>query len=228
VIPRPIRRIATLLLSLPNTIRFNLTYFPWAQARRLPVLVSNRVWLDRLGGSVKITGDIQTAMVRIGFGQVRIFDRERSRSVWSVEGEVEFQGPALLGHGTRIAIDPTGRVVFGPGFYVTAESSIECRKAVTFGAEVLISWDVLIMDSDWHSVVDDSGERLNPDREIEIGNHVWIGSRSTILKGARIADNSVVGAGSVVTDEFTAPNSLVAGIPAREIRRGIRWSPDLL
>ena len=196
--------------------------------RRLPklvmVIVSDRVWLDRLGGSVELAGEMRTGMIRIGFGEVGIFDRQRSRTVWRVEGRVIFEGKANLGHGTRLSVDRAGTVVFGSDFVITAESSISCSKAVSFGKGVLISWDVLIMDSDWHSVTDASGTRLNPDLTVVVGDHVWIGCRSTILKGARIANGSIVAAGSVVTNEFANPNSIVAGVPAREMRSGVTWS----
>lgn len=224
---RRLRRVVTAIRSLPNSLRFNFAYFAPAQAVRLPVIVSHKVWLDRLDGSVDVIGEMRTGMIRIGFGEVRIFDRQRSRSIWSVEGRVVFEGGAILGHGTRIAVDRAGTVVFGSDFCITAELSIECRKEISFGSGVLISWDVLIMDSDWHSVVDGSGTRLNPDQPVEIGNHVWIGCRSTILKGSRLADGSIVAAGSVVTGQFPSPNSLVAGVPAGQARTGVTWSPDL-
>jgi acetyltransferase-like isoleucine patch superfamily enzyme len=50
-----------------------------------------------------------------------------------------------------------------------------------------------------------------------IGNSVWIGVNSTILKGVTIGEGSVVGAGSVVTKDVP-PWTIVAGNPARVIR----------
>jgi len=53
---------------------------------------------------------------------------------------------------------------------------------------------------------------------IKIGNDVWIGAKATFLAGSEIGDHSVVAAGAVVTDRF-GPNSLIAGVPARLIRK---------
>ncbi|MFC1698983.1 acyltransferase [Candidatus Omnitrophota bacterium] len=53
--------------------------------------------------------------------------------------------------------------------------------------------------------------------EIKVGNQVWIGAGAIILPGVYIADGSVVGAGSVVTKDVP-PNTVVAGIPGREIK----------
>lgn len=49
---------------------------------------------------------------------------------------------------------------------------------------------------------------------IEIGNHVFVGANTTILPGVTIGDNSIIGAGSVVTKDIPA-NSVACGIPAR-------------
>ena len=57
---------------------------------------------------------------------------------------------------------------------------------------------------------------------IKIGDHVWIGVNSVILKGVNIGDGSVIGAGSVVTRDIPA-RCLAAGIPARVIRSNIEW-----
>ena len=63
--------------------------------------------------------------------------------------------------------------------------------------------------------------------EVKIGRHVvimnicnraWIGAGATILPGVTIGENSVVGAGSVVTRDVE-PNTIVAGNPARVIRK---------
>ena len=44
-----------------------------------------------------------------------------------------------------------------------------------------------------------------------------------IGKNVSIADNSIVGWGSIVTRRFDEPNVVIAGIPARIVKRGIDW-----
>lgn len=61
-------------------------------------------------------------------------------------------------------------------------------------------------------------------QQIVVGDHVWIGSNVTVLKGAVIPRGCVVGSGAVVTRAFTEENALLAGNPARVIRRGVAWS----
>jgi chloramphenicol O-acetyltransferase type B len=57
-----------------------------------------------------------------------------------------------------------------------------------------------------------------PERDIVVGNDVWIGLDALILPGARIGDGAVVGARAVVTGEVR-PYAIVGGVPAREVRR---------
>jgi maltose O-acetyltransferase len=52
---------------------------------------------------------------------------------------------------------------------------------------------------------------------VRIGRNVWIGSNAVVLPGVTIGDNSIVGAGAVVTRDIP-PLSVVVGVPARVIR----------
>ncbi len=55
-------------------------------------------------------------------------------------------------------------------------------------------------------------------KAVKIGKRVWIGSHATILPGVTIGDNSVVAAGAVVTKDVE-PNTIVAGVPAKVVKR---------
>ncbi len=98
--------------------------------------------------------------------------------------------------------------------------------SLKIGDNCLFAHDVFIRSSDGHCIYDnDTGEILNrPDPLIEIGNHVWCGREVKILKGARIADDCVVGLGSIVSGKYTEKNCVLAGIPARVVKRNINWA----
>ena len=85
-----------------------------------------------------------------------------------------------------------------------------------------ISWGCQFLDDDFHDLeYEGRTEVLNP--QIKIGSHVWIGSRVSVLKGAVIPDGCVVAANSVVNKVFTEKNCLLAGNPAKVIRRDVSW-----
>ena len=53
---------------------------------------------------------------------------------------------------------------------------------------------------------------------IHLGKNVWVGSNATLLQGIHIGDNAIIAAGAVVTKDV-APNTLVAGVPARPVKK---------
>lgn len=219
-----IRHFYLLALGLPQTLRFNFRYFSFSHAVLLPCIVSHRVVLEKMDGEVSIHCPVQFGLVRIGFGDVGIFDQDRSRSVWRVAGRVVFNGSARLGHGTKISVDQAGVLSFGSDVEISAESSIACRNSIVIDDGSLISWDVQIMDSDWHKVLNEQNVQVNLDSEVKLGKKVWVGSRVLILKGVEIGDGSVVAAGAVVTKKFPGTCQLLAGNPAKISRTGVTWS----
>lgn len=210
-----------LKISLFKTLRFNFHYLRFREAVKLPVLISRHVLINSLKGRLIIRGPLRTGLVLIGFGSVPVFDRYKSRSVWNVGGgTVIFEGRAKLGHGCRIGSG--GVLTIGKNFQVTAETTIICEEKITFGNDVLCSWQCQIMDTDFHQIIEE-GKEPKKSSPVTIGNHVWIGSRVIINKGAEIADNSVVAAGSVVAGRFSESNVLLAGMPAAIRKTNIDW-----
>ena len=162
-------------------------------------------------------------MIRIGWDSVGIFDNKRSRSIWQVAGKVVFNGRCFLGHGCKISVGTDATLSFGDNFSCTAESSIATVKSVTIGSDCLFSWDILLMDTDWHTITDAAGSEMNPSQAVRIGNHVWIGCRTTILKGVTIADGTIVAAGSIVSKDIPERNCIVGKSPLQIIRSNVSW-----
>ena len=94
---------------------------------------------------------------------------------------------------------------------------IGCFKEITIGDNVLCGANTLITDGDWHQNDPRSGEP----KPVWIGNNVWLGVNVIVLKGVTIGDNSVIGAGSVVTKDIP-PNVVAAGNPCRVIKELVR------
>ncbi len=91
---------------------------------------------------------------------------------------------------------------------------IAAFEKIVLGDHVVCGANTLITDSNWHP--EDS--RSGVPAPVMIGNNVWLGVNATVLKGVRIGDNSVIGAGSVVTGEIPA-NVVAAGNPCKVIRQ---------
>ena len=79
----------------------------------------------------------------------------------------------------------------------------------------MFSNDIEFRTGDSHSIVDlDTRKRINYSQNIHVGNHVWIGSRSIILKGVNIGNNSIIGTGSIVTKSI--PSYVVQPVSLRK------------
>jgi acetyltransferase-like isoleucine patch superfamily enzyme len=97
---------------------------------------------------------------------------------------------------------------------------------VILGADCLIS-SATIRSSDMHPVFClDTGERVNPAKDVIVGDHVWFGQESFITKGVSIGAGCVIAARAVVTKSIPS-NCAVAGNPAKIIRERIRWDRRL-
>ncbi|MCM1266970.1 MAG: acyltransferase [Bacteroidales bacterium] len=91
-----------------------------------------------------------------------------------------------------------GKLEIGSHVFFNTGCNVACMGRIRIGDYCKIGNNTVIVDHD-HNYKDDSGEYLAGD--IWIGERVWIGANCTILKGARIGDDCVVAAGSVVNGE---------------------------
>lgn len=209
------------ILGLPKTIYVNFRYFKFRDAIKLPIWISKNVLLKETNGKIIINTKLKTGLIKFGFGKVDIFDRYNKRSIFINVGEITFNGKANLGHGTKLSVQ--GELIIGKNFVITAESSIICYKKIAIGDDCLISWENLIMDTDFHNIKDNNGNILNENKEIIVGNNVWIGCRNTILKGSKISNNSVVAANSVISNVFFEENVIIGGNPSKILKENIIW-----
>lgn len=96
---------------------------------------------------------------------------------------------------------------------------------IRIGEHCMFSRGIEIRTTDAHSVVDvETGKRTNMPKTVTIGNHVWIAANVFVSKGVVIADDCIIGAGSVVLKSIEESQCVAAGSPAVPIRRGVTWN----
>lgn len=117
----------------------------------------------------------------------------------------------------NIWINKNATLTIGSGF-INNGLKMSCFNKIEIGDDVAISENVTIRDSDDHYI----DSRATNSAPVIIGNNVWIGMNTIILKGVTIGDGAVVAAGSVVTKNVS-PYTLVAGIPACVKRTNVKW-----
>jgi len=129
-------------------------------------------------------------------------------------------GNNKIGLGSSLSVDQDAIFELGQSSYICAGAAIRIAKRVSIGNRCAISWNVTIMDSDFHEYTLDDGTVPPKTKEVVIGNNVWIGNNVIILKGVTIGDNAIVAAGSVVTKNVPS-NTAVGGNPAKIIKSGV-------
>ncbi len=102
-------------------------------------------------------------------------------------------------------------------------AAIEGTKIIV-GKDSMFSSDVHFRTGDSHSIVDMEGKRINGSADIVIGEHVWVGTKATCLKGAKVPDHSILGACALVTGQFDKPHCVLAGVPAKVVKENVDWS----
>lgn len=96
--------------------------------------------------------------------------------------------------------------------------------SIRIGRDCMFSGDIEIRNGDSHTMIDEvSKRRINHAKDVVIGNHVWLCAHSRVLKGSVVPDYSIVGNSTIVTGTFETTNTIIAGNPARIVRKDINW-----
>lgn len=140
------------------------------------------------------------------------------------KGSITVVGSAEGGNSAKLIIDENC-TLNNTRFFLNS-----CPGAfITLGKDCMFSSDISIWASDTHQIIDKTTHKvMNATKKgVVIGNHVWCGTRCTILKGTNVQDNSIIGAASVVSGSFE-PNVIIAGNPAKQLKRGVSWKREVL
>lgn len=132
--------------------------------------------------------------------------------------ELKVNGEFFIGAGSDIRIFKNAKLEIGSG-YINGYTQIVCAEKIAIGNDVAIARDVVIRDTDAHDILNGQHKKVKP---VKIGNHVWIGAKAMIMKGVTIGDGAIIAAGAVVTKDVPA-KSLVAGVPAKVIKKDVEW-----
>ena len=126
-----------------------------------------------------------------------------------------------LAYKATIEIHKDAEVEVGSAF-INSDAVVLAAKKIQIGHGCLISRMVFIFDADHHPIYNEAGEQINQPKPVIIGDHVWIGLQSVIVRGSKIGEGAVIAANSLVGGRIKA-GTMASGNPARSYSE-IKWS----
>ena len=222
-----LKKIIDVIRSFPKSAYINIKYLPFNQAFKLPILIYHKSEVD-IHGKILINesyDNIKTGMIRIGFNREKHIDPSLHSILYlESNSSMIFNGEAHIGYGSKIIIHKNGRLELGKKFNVSSNIIIRVSKSVIIKDDVLFSWDCEVLDSDSHKIYKSPVSISNPDKEIQIGNHVWIGNGVQILKGSKIPDNCVIASKSRITNTVFQDSTIIkSGCIANSCKKIYKW-----
>ena len=121
--------------------------------------------------------------------------------------------------------DDGNEIIIGDNTTMEGDNQLAACEGtkIIVGKDCMFARNVNLRTTDSHSIVNDDGKRINLAKDIIIGNHVWIGTDVLVLKGVCIPDNCVISAKALVAAHTYERNSIIGGVPARQIRCNVNW-----
>ena len=149
-----------------------------------------------------------------------------SRIDFNGDNSVLYLSSNNFDYALNISINGNNACFIGKNNYFNGMSSIILSESqnVIIGEDCIFSYNISIRVADAHLIYHTkTKERLNYSKSIFIGDHVWLGQGSMILKGTHIGSGSIIGANSVLSNKHVPSNTTFAGSPARLTKEDTFW-----
>lgn len=169
--------------------------------------------------SIQVLGNNNTIYIesRCSFKDFRLIVRGDNnhvvikRGVWFLGGAISVASFSRLEIGERSS--------FGPRLEFVIESA-----AIRIGDDCMAAAGLTVRTTDTHGIYSlEDGKLINKPKNVEIGDYVWFGKNTTVLKGSNIGSCNIIAMESMFTK--TSENfELWGGRPAKKIRENVMWS----
>lgn len=202
------------------TFRLNYHAGGWKAVRRLPIRVYGPLKL-KLEGKTILPPDVTKNMIVIGSDH-EDYTASSGKAELNIQGTWKLNGTLRVGADTCIAIGKDAMLEIGKDVFLGRDTQIHCCHHISIGNGVFAG-EMYVCDSTVHQILSD-GYSKPMTGEVIIGDRVYLGFRTVLLKGAVIPSVSVVGSGAVCVSDYSksgAEKLLICGNPAVVKAQGI-------
>lgn len=212
-----------MLRSILKTVYYNFKIFSFKDAIKLPLFVGDTTIIHGCRkGCICIKSTCTRGMLSIGrsYGSHGIDRGIMSILTFGERGSLVIHGRAAFCTEFKVKID--GVLDLGKDFDANNSFHCICKESISFGESCLLGWDVTVLDSDGHQMYVD-GKSSAEKVPVKIGNHVWLGAKTTVLKGTQVSDNSIVGLGTVVSGKYEHSSIIIGNKGRMIIKDNLKW-----
>lgn len=135
-------------------------------------------------------------------------------------GRIVIHRGVEIGEATSLTVGAGASLVVEDDVFISGGCTIAAAGNIRIGAESMIGELVSIRDHD-HDPRYPPRLGRTVQEDVIIGPRVWLGAKSSVVRGGRIGADAVIGAHGLVNRPIDA-DALAVGVPARVVRRGIR------
>lgn len=202
------------------TFRLNYHAGGWKAVRLLPIRVYGPLKL-KLEGKTILPPDATKNMIVIGSDH-EDYTASSGKAELNIQGTWKFNGNLRIGPDACIVITKDALLQTGADVYLGRDTQIHCCHHISIGNGVFAG-EMYVCDSTVHQILSD----VNPkpmNGEVTVGDGVYLGFRTMLLKGTVIPAGSVVGSGAVCVSDYSkggAEKLLICGNPAVVRTQGI-------
>lgn len=195
------------------TFRLNYHAGGWKAVVRMPFRVYGSMKLS-LKGEIILPQDARKNMLIINSSH-EDYTASSGKTELNIQGTWRLNGPLHIGPDSCIAVDKGALLETGADIYLGRDTQIHCYHHISIGKGVFAG-EMYVCDSAIHQIVS-SGKEKPVHGEVVIGDEVYLGFGTMVLKGAVIPPRSVVGSGAVCIRDYSkdgAEKLLICGNPA--------------
>lgn len=188
---------------------------------RMPIRVYGKLqW--QMNGTISLGERLQRNTLIIG-SQHEDYTASAGRAELRIDGTLDIRGRVCIGPDSFIGVAHGARLTIGQDTFLGRDSQIHCWNEITIGRDVFMG-ETYITDSTEHTIIK-NGEKQPMLGSISIGDGVYGGFRTMILRGAVIPPRSIIASGAVCTKDYSQQTPaetkdtavekiMLAGIPA--------------
>ncbi len=148
--------------------------------------------------------------------------RENCYLLLDREAKLQVEEQMFMAYGSRMEIGDGAQVKIG-SMGCNMWCTLICLESITMGKEVMLGWNVTVMDGNGHPVGYEGQQTRKNTKPVIIGNHVWLCNGCHVMKGSKIGDGAIIGARSFISGRVKA-GAMTSPMPTKVIMEDVGWN----